>query len=454
MKWGIAAVLVVLFVLAGKGQAQQTDWKAGFSARDITPDEPIFLAGYASRNRPFEGVAAKLWVKALAMEDANGKRAVLLTSDIIGFRRGVGEQIRSRLQKLTDLDASEIILNSSHTHTGPSLLLEIDDRSDKMSVEQARKQIAWTKRLIELAVEVCQESLSRLEPARFRFGIGQASFVMNRREWTPNGIRLGFNPSGYADRSVPVLRIDDVDGRLRGVVFGAATHNTTLSGRHYMVCGDYAGFAQSHIQQRYEGAQAMFVTGCAGSQNPYPRGTLEISRQHGETLGDEVGRVLESELTTVSGPLQTRYQTCELPLQVPTRAEIDQDLRSGGWRPYQAKAMLKVLESGKPLPTRFDYPFSVWQFGHDLTLVGLSGEVVGEYVPLIQQAIGPGRLWVAAYCHEVFGYVPTAQVLVDGGYETRGTYYRGPGFFSADAESVLVEAVRRTAQQAGRELSP
>ena len=108
------------------------------------------------------------------------------------------------------------------------------------------------------------------------------------------------------------------------------------------------------------------------------------------------------------------------------------------------------MKSGETLPTTFDYPLSVWQFGDDLTFVGLSGEVVGEFVPLIQQAVGPGRLWIAAYCHDVFGYVPTAQVLSDGGYETRGTYYRGPGFFSADAEAALVDNVRRMTLAAQR----
>ena len=110
------AIAIVLLLLAGDGQAQPSDWKVGFAARDITPGEPVFLAGYASRNRPFQGVAAKLWVKAMALEDTNGKRAVLLTSDLIGFRRGVGEQIRARLQEQTGLDASEIVLIGSALH--------------------------------------------------------------------------------------------------------------------------------------------------------------------------------------------------------------------------------------------------------------------------------------------------------------------------------------------------
>lgn len=379
---------------------------------------------------------------------------VLVTSDVIGFRQPAAERIRTRLHQAAKVGREDVVLSSSHTHTGPSLLLDVEDRSAPMTLEQAEKQIAWTQRLIDVSVEVSVEALGQLSPARLSHGIGLAPFVMNRREWTPSGIKLGFNPSGYADRSVPILRIDDIDGRLRGVLFGAATHNTTLSGKHYFISGDYAGFAQQHIEEQHPDVQAMFVTGCAGSANPYPRGTLEISRQHGATLGSEVCRLLEGELTPVTGRLSTRFESCKLPLQSPpTREQIDCDLNSRGWRPSQAKAMLKRLESGEPLPTTFDYSLSAWQFGDDLTFVGLSGEVVGEFVPLIQRAVGPGRLWIAAYCHDVFGYVPTAQVLQDGGYETRGTYYGGPGFFSADAEPVLVEQVKRMTLAVGRPAS-
>lgn len=453
MTWSrFAAIAVILIFSAGLARSQETDWKAGFARREITPAEPVFLAGYASRNRPSEGVASKLFVKALALEDTAGRRALLITSDLIGFRRGAEKQVVERLQSSTGLERASIVLNSSHTHTGPSLLLDVEDRSDSMTVEQAEKQIAWTQRLIELSVEAGVDALEQLAPARLSYGIGLAPFVMNRREWTPNSVRLGFNPSGYADRSVPILRIDDSDGQLRGVLFGAATHNTTLSGSHYFVCADYAGFSQAQVEHQYPNTQAMFVTGCAGSSNPYPRGSLEISRQHGATLGAEVCRLLESELTPITGPLRMTFENIEMPLQPPpTREEINQHLSGrGGWRSAMADAMLKVLESGEPLPTTFEYPLSVWQFGDDLTFVGLSGEVVGEYVPLIQRAVGPGRLWIAAYCHEVFGYVPTAQVLEDGGYETRGTYYRGPGLFSADAEAALVGNVRRLTRAVGR----
>ena len=444
--------VAVAFLVTTSLRADDVDWQAGFARRNITPEQPVFLAGYASRNRPFDEVESELFVKALALEGSDGAQSVLITSDLIGYRRGAAEQVCERLREAIGMERKDIVLNSSHIHTGPSLLLDVEDRPDSMTLEQAELQIAWTQRLIDLTVEAALEALDQLSPARLTYGIGLAPFVMNRREWTPQGIRLGFNPGGYADRSVPVIRIEDLEGNLRGVLFGAATHNTTLTGQHYFICGDYAGSAQTHIEREHPGVQAMFILGCAGSSNPHPRGTLDISREHGTTLGMEVCHLLESELTPIGGPLHTRFETVRLPLQPPpTREEIDRDLTArGGWKPGVARAMLKILESGGSLPTTFDYPLSVWQFGQDLTFVGLSGEVVGEFVPLIHRAVGPGRLWTAAYCHDVFGYLPTAQILEDGGYETRGAYYRGPGLFSAESEPVLVDHVRRMAESAGR----
>ncbi len=112
--------------------------------------------------------------------------------------------------------------------------------------------------------------------------------------------------------------------------------------------------------------------------------------------------------------------------------------------------MLARLNRGEELPTEYHCPVAVWQFGGDLTLVALSGEVVVDYVKLIEEALGPNRLWVAAYSHDVFGYVPSARVLREGGYETRGLYSGGIGLFAPAAERALVERVTALAGEAGR----
>src|SRR5204862_5881737 len=121
------------------------------------------------------------------------------------------------------------------------------------------------------------------------------------------------------------------------------------------------------------------------------------------------------------------------------------------WQAGNAKAMLAKLDRGEKLASAYPCPVSVWQIGTNLTLVALSGEVVVDYVPLIEQAIGPLQLWIAAYCNDVFGYFPSARVLREGGYECRGLYM-APGFFAPNAQDLLVATVRDVAQRAGRSL--
>ena len=121
------------------------------------------------------------------------------------------------------------------------------------------------------------------------------------------------------------------------------------------------------------------------------------------------------------------------------------------WQAGNAKAMLAKLDSGAKAASAYDCPVAVWQFGTNLTLVALSGEVVVDYVPLLEQAIGPLQLWIAAYCNDVFGYFPSARVLKEGGYECRGLYTT-EGFFAPAAQDVLVAKVRDLARRAGRKL--
>jgi hypothetical protein len=120
--------------------------------------------------------------------------------------------------------------------------------------------------------------------------------------------------------------------------------------------------------------------------------------------------------------------------------------------PWVAQQMLERLNRGEKLPTQFSCPLAVWQFGDDLTLVALSGEVVSDYVRFIEDALGPNRLWIAAYSNDVYGYLPSARVIREGGYETRGLYSGGIGNFSPDAQEVLVAKVRELATSVGRKL--
>ncbi|HZY84505.1 MAG TPA: hypothetical protein VFE78_06725, partial [Gemmataceae bacterium] len=80
----LVGVVLGLLTMTGASAARaaDADWKVGLAQVKITPERPVFLAGYASRNKPFTKVEADLYAQALALEDNEGHRAVLVTSDL------------------------------------------------------------------------------------------------------------------------------------------------------------------------------------------------------------------------------------------------------------------------------------------------------------------------------------------------------------------------------------
>lgn len=452
MTFSRVAVIGLLLATSTLPAADEPAWRVGLARRKITPQTPVYLAGYRERTKPFDVVVSDLYVKALVLDDSQGTRGVIVTSDLSGFRAAFGDVIRQRIEQETGIPATHILLNSSHTHTGPSLSIDETERWSNMTEEDARGTAAYTRHLMDDVVQTVAEACSQMQPATLAHGIGVARFVMNRREPTPNGVRLGVNPSGLVDRSVPVLRMNSPEENTVAVLFGAACHNTTLTKTDYFISADWAGYAQEFIQAKHPGAAALFMMGCGGSANPHPRGSSEIAMHHGKELGEEVCRVLVTKMRPIHGPLRVAFDYVDLPLESPPPRERLEHLaaRPEGRAGSTAGEMLKRLNAGQELPKHYRCPVGVWQIGGDLTLVGLSGEVVADYVPLIQESIGPGNLWLAAYCNDVFGYVPAASTLREGGYEARGMIYGSIGKFAPETPDVLVAKVRDLARQAGR----
>lgn len=427
--------------------AQAADWQVGLAATDITPAEPLPMAGYAAREAPFESIADPLSAKALAIRDGDGEQALLITADLLGFTRERSEAICARLQEATGIRREQVILNASHTHAGPLVAGSLLTRATPAT---RRKIEAYIRTMESKIVVAGREALTDLRPAQLSWGRGVAGFVMNRREFTDRGVILGTNASGPADRTVPVLRVDSPDGRLRAIVFGAGSHCTTLTGGNLKISGDYAGVAQRLLEGSLPGVLAMFMTGCAGDANPYPRGTLDLARRHGGELATAVREVLEGELAPVHGPLRTEFRTVDLPLESYTRRQIE--TMQAGARSYQrffTEGALSKLDRGESLIRTYPAPLALWQFGQDLTLVAYSGETVVDYVRLAQERLGPLKLWVSGYNNDVFGYLPTARILREGGYETRGLYV-DYGLFRPSVEEVVMEAIVDMARAVGR----
>lgn len=441
--------------LSPEAFAAGSEWKAGVAQVVITPQKPLWMAGYAARTQPSEGSYQDLHAKALALEDHAGHRAVLVTSDLLGFPGAITANIFQQAAKRYHLKRNELLLSSSHTHTGPVIgrMLPV---AYPMNEQQWDDVAAYTTELEGKIVKLVGTALHSLGPARLSFGHGEAGFAKNRRITTTDALQFGVNPKGPVDHDVPVLRVDDVKGNLRAVVFGYACHNTSAT-EYMKFGGDYAGFAQAQLESNHPGALALFMMGCGGDANPDPRGSIEITRQHGEDLAAAVEKVLAGERQPVRGPLKTAYE--EFPVAFatpPSRAELQTQLQNGDvYHRRWAALMLKTLDTDGHLPTEHSYPLEIWQFGEDLTLIAMAGEVVVDYDLRLKREFGAQKLWVAAYCNDVFAYIPSLRVLREGGYEGGGAmiYYGQPGPFAPSVEETIIERVHALMQRVRSESS-
>ncbi len=440
---GILAVLICVPVLAA------ADYRVGVAAIDITPREPVWLAGYGNRNHPSEGVNLDLKAKAMVIQDAKGQRVAIVTTDLVGLPRAIADPVAARIEKSYGLPHSVLVLNSSHTHTGPlpldnRIMFDLNGR-DREAVE------SYARSLADNLVAVVGAAIQQLAPADVWLGSGRAHFAINRREPTPAGVKIGMNPEGPTDPSVPLLKVTTPDGRLRAVLFGYACHNTTMTGQIYQISGDYAGFAQEEIERKYPSATAMFLELCGADQNPNPRGTVELARQHGQELAAEVERAMEGKLERARGPIHAAYQVVDLAFAHHTRETYEARLgEKNPVRVRHARAMLRSYDEGRPI-RQYPYPVQAIAFGKSLVLVALGGEVVVDYDLRIKKEYGARGVIVAGYSNDVMAYIPSLRVLKEGGYEADDSmiYYGQPGPWADDVEERIFGAIHRVMQRVG-----
>lgn len=445
MKSFVSVVFVIGFALSAFAD---TPYKAGTASKVITPTGPLWMAGYGSRNKECETKHHDLWVKALAIEDAGGNAAILLTSDLCGIPRSIAEDVSAAVIKETGLKREQLMLTCSHTHCGPVVKENLMDMYP-LNQEQADRIVAYTKNLRLAMIDVMVKAWKERKPATLSHGKGIARFAMNRREVTKNGIINGRNPEGPVDHDVPVLRVQDEKEKIIAVVFGYACHNTTMS--FYEWCGDYAGFAQIEIEKKHPGALAMFWIGCGADANPLPRSKIELCEKYGKELAAAVNDTLKEEMKPLSAKLATKYKEIALNFDtIPGKEKWESDAGSKNIAiANRAKRMLEHLKTGK-IPTSSDhYPVQVWRFGDELTWVSLGGEVVIDYNTRLKKDLGQGRpLWITGYANDVLAYIPSERVLKEGGYEgeTSQVYYGHPTKWAAGLEEKIIKTVLELAK--------
>jgi neutral ceramidase len=441
----------VILGLCYAGLLQAADYKAGVASQVITPTQPVYLTGYANRTHPSDGVILDLKAKALAIEDKSKGRLVIVTTDLIGLPRSITDVVAARVGKEYGLDRARLIVNSSHTHTGPLIARNLELMFE-LSPQERQAVDEYSRKLTEDLILLIGKAIQNLEPADVWFGNGEAHFAINRREPTPKGVRIGLNPSGPTDPDVPVLKVTAPDGQVRVLLFGYACHNTTLGGDFYKFTGDYAGFAQQAVEKAQPGVTAMFMELCAADQNPSPRGKVEQAEKYGKELADAVTRVASGRMEPVRGKTRAAFQIVELGFNAYSRETLEKELKSTNvWHARYAKAMMKMMDEGHPI-RRYPYPVQAVQFGNDLTIVALGGEVVVDYCLWLKKNYGAKGIFAAGYSNDVMSYIPTVRILKEGGYEpVDSMYYYGlPGPYNEEVEDQIHTTMRKVLKRVGR----
>jgi neutral ceramidase len=428
--------IYALGVLSDLVRAQAADWRAGAASAVITPREPIWLSGYEERTHASEGVLRDLYVKALALRYQDGDISVLVTADILGYTREIAARVAERCSKDFGVPRGRLILNASHTHSGPVIDPPDWPEHELMPASQLPVIKRYGDFLVERTVETVGASIRNLAPSRVRFAHGFASIGVNRRRAV-----ISRSLPGQVDQDMPVLEVALADGKLLAIVVGYACHATVLN--TYPINGDWPGFAQEEIERRHPGVVAMYVQGCAADINPLPRRSVALARVYGQILAAAVEQVIAGEMTPVSGPLRTSYGLVDLPFQpLPTRAQLEKDAMSEDYDTrVRGKRMISRLDHGEPLFNHYADPVQVWRFGPNLNLIVLGGEVVSDYSLRLKRQYGFETTWVAAYSNDVFGYVGSRRVIHEGGYEGGGANTNFPAPFSEAVEDLIVERV-------------
>jgi len=441
---------LVLLSLVAVTAANAADFKIGVARVNITPPTPFWLSGYAARTNPAPTVRTELWAKALAIQDPAGTRAVIVTTDLIGLPAEVSDAVAERLKREENLPRAALVLNSSHTHSGPAIWPNLRVMFD-FTPDEAQRVKRYARKLTDDLASVARQALDGLQPANLAFGRGTAGFAINRRQPVPTGVRIGVNTNGPVDHSVPVLRVSAPDGTLRAVLFAYSCHNTTLGGDFYQVDGDYAGAAQREVEKDHPGVTALFMMLCGGDQNPNPRGKVEHVEQYGRELASAVEQVLKGNLAPVRPPLRAAHQVIPPDFAPHTREQFETELKDASvFKQRRARLMLEAYDRGQPI-RQLAYPVQAVRFNQDLTLLALGGEVVVDYSIRARRDFPGENLVVAGYCNDVACYIPSLRVLREGGYEPVDSmiYYAQPGPFTEDVESRIFDAIRTVMSQVG-----
>lgn len=398
----ITLIGAVLSLAPQAAAAAEGYLEAGAGSVDITPAEPVVLAGSPTPSKS-SSVGTHLHVKALVLS-GGGQKIAIVTLDTLKFPMEHVVRARQQIERTTGIPASNVIICASHTHYGPLWSYYKDQ-------------------LITPIAEAVAAAARDLAPCRLGTARGRAEGVSECRRvikgdqawnrWQLSREEADKYPAeGPTDPEFDLLAVIGRDGRYKAVVYNFACHAANT--RAPVVSADYPGDVQLLVQKHlgYE-VPTLFLTGACGDVNPIYSAKPEL---FGQKLGAEIIRCL-GQFQPVARP-SLSIESRELQMPGRERPEFKEAEIARNW-PAQLEHYRKTFNEMKQREKK-SYPCVLTgiRIGDDLAIVTNPVELFCEIGVSIKKHSPFKHTMVAEQTNGALGYVPTAKAFERGSYET------------------------------------
>ena len=422
--------------------------KFGFSKIDITPENSQYLAGYADRTEPSNGVADHIFVRASVFEDGNSKRLALISFDLIGTTEPMADEIYNRCQEKYGLHRNMIVINSIHTHCAPIV-------NTYYYAPDWKLDLAFYQNVIDSAVEAVGQALGDLSEASIRFGIGSLQFGINRRLPMNNDIYMCPNPNGFYLADMPVIQARR-QGREDTVIYSLACHPTSRGGRR--ISADYPGAAAAQFKGNLQ-----FVQGAAGSakvRTLNEDGTQFIQGDDAwlEKAGKQIVDYLEAFLASdgmkdIDLDIEGRILRFGLPLDENNMfkdADLDCFYKYYGGDSYDCIRLcteeLRRKINANEARTPLELELRGVRLANGVRFLAISAEPTAELATVMMDAARKEgeKLFFLGYTGFMTSYLPSAKLIKEGGYEGKWAnfFHLIGGLFPPEIDGIMGNAAK------------
>lgn len=388
---------------------------------DITPEQPIPLAGYAKLRKPtFERIADRLEAN-VAILRSGGTTVALIALDLMyvgGFLRdAIGTALQGRIPR------EAILTTACHTHSAPPT----EDSLPILGAVTPEYRSLVARRVSELALQLLA---GPFVPVSLEYLEGSAAHSINRRK-RAFGISRNFpffgrqvtlepNPGGPRDDTIRVIRIRAADGRDVALCWSYACHPVGYPLLDDLTA-EYPGVVRNALRSSLGTMPVIFWQGFSG--NTAPLGVAQPAVFRANTLHE-----WQEWANGLSGCVQQTAGRAGIPLQGPIACE---------------QRALPLRELG--LVSEKQVRLHEIRLGPHLVICGFNAEVAVEYVGILRQLYAPVHVIPVGCVGDVFGYLPVDAMVREGGYEARGFLRRFGlrGSFAPNVEETVVERLFR-----------